>query len=487
LSFRFFYFSLWADQLNFHFNKFLTQWIAVINTVCDQVFRTLCNILMDCIAWLNRQANKNNSQAHCIAWSFLIFVIMATKKHLLVIGGPTASGKTRLAIQLAQTYGTEIVSADSRQFFREMHIGTARPTSEELAAAPHHFVGHRSITEAYSVGAFARKALTRLDELFQRHDIVILTGGSGLYLQAICQGLDHFPEVSSAIRQQVERDYHTKGIEALQEELSRTDPDYFREVDQQNPHRLMRALSVIRQSGRPFSFFRKENQAPRPFTPIYLALQHPRTVLYDRINRRVEAMVEAGLEDEARKLYPQRQLTALQTVGYQEWFEHFAGAISREEAIARIQQHTRNYAKRQLTWLRRDGFWKHFTPSETDTLLPVYLEKAFAKNWQLTADREEETLRLLASGTQVGRLTLHWYKDKNSPGKRALAIRQLEGLAFAQKWLLHEGIRRGGEHTVRIISEQPVELLPLLSGYQHIAEHESAPDHHTYIIKSKSD
>lgn len=385
-------------------------------------------------------------------WSLRIFTVMAAKKYLLVIGGPTASGKTRLAIQLARKYTTEILSADSRQFFQEMHIGTAQPTPAELAAAPHHFIGHRSITEDYSVGAFAREALARLDDLFQRHDVVILTGGSGLYLQAVCQGLDQFPEVSAAVRRQVEHDYETKGIEALKEELARTDPDYYQEVDRHNPHRLIRALSVIRQSGRPFSFFRKENQPPRPFTPVYLALQHPRTKLYDRINRRVEMMVAAGLEEEARRLYPQRHLTALQTVGYQEWFEHFDGTLSREEAIARIQQHTRNYAKRQLTWMRRDGFWKHFTPAETEHLLPAYLEQALPHGWQWHFDRQFGILRLRENGTEIGRATLQW-PHRN---KRALIIREITGTAAAKKWLTHESIRRAEDHPAQIIAEQDV-------------------------------
>ena len=396
----------------------------------------------------------------------------------MVIGGPTASGKTRLAIQLARKYTTEILSADSRQFFREMRIGTARPSEAELAAAPHHFIGHRSITEDYSVGAFAREARARLDDLFQRHNVVIFTGGSGLYLQAVCQGLDQFPEVSPAVRRQVELDYATRGIEALQQELARTDPDYYQKVDRHNPHRLIRALSVIRQSGRPFSFFRKENQPPPPFIPLYLALQHPRAELYDRINRRVEAMVDEGLEEEARRLYPQRHLTALQTVGYQEWFEYFDGTISREKAIARIQQHTRNYAKRQLTWMRRDGFWKHFTSAETDSLLPAYLEQALPTGWQWQFDRQQGILRLRENGTEIGRATLQW-PHRN---KRTLIIREITGTAAAKKWLTHESIRRAEDHPAQIIGNQKITTYLQASGIPYTVGPPTTPNDSTYRI-----
>ncbi|MCB0585569.1 MAG: tRNA (adenosine(37)-N6)-dimethylallyltransferase MiaA [Phaeodactylibacter sp.] len=286
------------------------------------------------------------------------------KKHLLVVGGPTASGKTAFAIRLAQHFNTAIVSADSRQFYREMNIGTAKPTEEELAQAPHYLINSLSIEEEYSVGDFERDALQLLGRLFQKHDIVILAGGSGLYIKALCEGLDEFPEVPAAIRQSVEQDYREKGLAFLQEELARTDPDYYEEVDRQNPHRLIRALAVFRASGQPFSSFRKAIIQPRPFTPIYLQLHWPRQELYRRINRRVEQMMAAGLAEEARTLFPRRRLTALQTVGYQELFDHFDGKHSMEEAITLIKRNTRRYAKRQLTWYRRDGHWKLLRPDD---------------------------------------------------------------------------------------------------------------------------
>lgn len=367
--------------------------------------------------------------------SFSIFAAMDGKKHLLVVGGPTASGKTSLAIRLARKYTTEILSADSRQFFREMTIGTAPPSTAELAAAPHHFIGHRSVTEPYSVGAYERDALARLEALYNEHNLAILCGGSGLYIQAVCQGLDAFPEIPEEVRTSVEQDLNTKGIEALQQELAVRDPDYHRKVDLANPHRLIRAISVIRHSGKPFSFFRKENQPPRPFIPIYLALQHDRQALYDRIESRVDQMVAAGLEEEARRLYPLRHHVALQTVGYQEWFDHFEGKSSREEAIDLIKQHTRNYAKRQLTWMRRDGFWKHFRPEETDTLLPQYLERAIPDSWQWTYDKSSGKLTLRSQGEELAGCYLRsrkkeWYTSDFS------------GPAFAKKWVEHEAASR---------------------------------------------
>ncbi|MCO6491492.1 MAG: tRNA (adenosine(37)-N6)-dimethylallyltransferase MiaA [Phaeodactylibacter sp.] len=285
-------------------------------------------------------------------------------KHLIVVGGPTASGKTAFAIRLARHFGAAILSADSRQFYREMNIGTAKPSEEELEQAPHYFVNSRSISEEYSVGDFERDALQILEELFARQDIAVLVGGSGLYIKALCEGLDDFPDVPPAIRDQVEEEYRAKGLKHLQEELARADPDFYEEVDRQNPHRLIRAIAVCRASGQPFSRFRKAARRPRPFTPIYLQLHWPRRELYRRINRRVEQMVAAGLLEEARSLYPERQLTALQTVGYQELFDHFDGSLSRKEAIALIQRNSRRYAKRQLTWYRRDGHWLLLRPDD---------------------------------------------------------------------------------------------------------------------------
>jgi tRNA dimethylallyltransferase len=290
----------------------------------------------------------------------------ASKKHLIVIGGATASGKTRLAIDVAQHFKTAILSADSRQFYREMSIGTAKPTAAELAAAPHHFVGNLSIHDYYSVGDFEREALVVLNKIFGKNDVAVMVGGTGLFIRAVCEGLDAFPEGPLSIRRHFEEIYEKEGIEPLQKLLQDVDPEYFAIVDQQNPMRLTRALTVWKASGKPFSSFRTQSKKTRNFEPIYIATDMERPILYDRINKRVDTMIAEGLEKEAREMYPFRQLNALQTVGYQEFFDHFDGTISREEAIDKIKQHTRNYAKRQTTWFRKEAHWARFEPSDTE-------------------------------------------------------------------------------------------------------------------------
>ena len=287
------------------------------------------------------------------------------RKYLIVIGGPTASGKTALAIELASAWDTEIVSADSRQFYREMRIGTARPTPEELAQAKHHFIADRSVTQPLSAGAFEREALAVLERIYQDRSVAILVGGSGLYLRAVTEGLDDFPAVPPAVTQALNELYAQAGLPALQRELAEADPAYFAEVDRQNHRRLLRALAICRATGRPYSSFRNAASAERPFTPLYLYPDWPRAELYDRINRRVDAMFAAGLVEEARNVYPLREFKALQTVGYQELFAYFAGEIDLATARERIQRNTRRYAKRQLTWLRRDGYWQGIAPGES--------------------------------------------------------------------------------------------------------------------------
>jgi tRNA dimethylallyltransferase len=289
---------------------------------------------------------------------------MTSGKHLIVVGGPTASGKTAWAIRLAQHFQTIILSADSRQFYREMSIGTAKPNAEERALAPHYFIDHLSVRDPYSVGDFEREALDVLARHYDTHDVAILAGGSGLYIQGLCKGLDDLPEVDARIRREVQVFYENEGLETLQAEVRRVDPQYFAAVDQQNPARLQRALAVWRASGRPYSSFRRGEAAPRAFNPVYLWLHWPREALYARIDQRVEAMLAKGLEAEARDLLPFRHLPALQTVGYQELFEYFdrGGALS--DAVEAIKRNSRRYAKRQLTWMRRDGHWKHIGPED---------------------------------------------------------------------------------------------------------------------------
>ncbi len=290
------------------------------------------------------------------------------KKYLIVIGGPTASGKTSVAIELAKRFKTEILSADSRQFYREMDIGTAKPNAGELAAAPHHFINTLSIEQAYSVGDFERDAIDLTSLLFKKKNVLIMTGGSGLFIRAMCEGLDQFPDVPIEIKQGLDEDLQNHGIGFLQKELQLSDPTYFKEMDTSNPHRILRALAVCRSSGQPFSSFRKKAKPARQFDPIYIFLDWERQELYNRINRRVDAMIEKGLLEEARKLYPFRHLNALQTVGYQELFDHLDGEKTLPEAIDMIKQNTRRYAKRQMTWFRKDDHWQRFSANNIEKI-----------------------------------------------------------------------------------------------------------------------
>lgn len=276
------------------------------------------------------------------------------KNYVVSISGPTAIGKTDWAIRLARHYQTEILSFDSRQFYREMRIGTAVPSPEELRAVPHHFIQHKSIHEPYSVGDYRRDALQRIRELFQSHSLVILAGGSGLYLDAVTRGLDEFPEVDPGIREELTLVYEKSGVTPLQKLLAERDPEYHARVDLNNPHRLIRALEICLGTGRPFSSFTGKRTPPDFFTHIPLGLRAEREVVYRRINTRVVRMMETGLLEEARELYPYRHLTALQTVGYQELFAYFDGTWDLDTAVNEIAKNTRRFAKRQGTWLRRN-------------------------------------------------------------------------------------------------------------------------------------
>lgn len=295
---------------------------------------------------------------------------------MLCITGPTASGKTALAIALARKFDTEIVSADARQFYREMNIGTAKPSREELGAVPHHFIDFLSVTDDYNIGKFEQDALARLDQLFRNHRIVILAGGSGLYIRAICQGLDELPPGDPVIRQDLIRLWQEEGLSALQQELERADPEYFKTVDRSNPSRLIRALEVCRQTGLPFSTFRRAEPKPRNFAFATLILNPERKKLYERIDQRVDEMMHAGLLEEVKALLPYKDFNALATVGYQEFFPYFEGTRSLEASIALVKQHSRNYAKRQMTWFRKvpDATWIH--PENSEAIFKWAEEKA---------------------------------------------------------------------------------------------------------------
>ena len=273
---------------------------------------------------------------------------------LIVVAGPTASGKTAAAIALANHFNTVVVSADSRQFYSEMSIGTAKPNAQELAAAKHYFIGSHSIHHPFSVGDYEKECLALLDELFKVYNVVILAGGSGLFIKAITEGFDEFPDTDPAIRERINGEFTKNGILPLQERLKIADPAYYARVDTNNPQRLIRALEVFEATGKTFSSFRKSAINKRPFNIIKLGLSMPRDLLYDKINRRVDTMITQGLIDEVTALLPYRHLNALNTVGYSEVFDYLGGITGLPRAVELIKQNTRRFAKRQLTWFNKD-------------------------------------------------------------------------------------------------------------------------------------
>ncbi len=293
------------------------------------------------------------------------------KNTLIVVVGTTAIGKTAKAIELAQHFGCEIISCDSRQFFKEMTIGTAVPSPEELRAAPHHFIQNKSIFDSYNVGDFEKEALEKLDELFQKNPVQVMVGGSGLYVDAVVKGFDDFPEIENTVRENLRAEYEQKGIAFLQEKLKETDPFYYEKLKAENPQtlenpqRMMRYVEVSVGSQRPYSSFLNNKQKQRNFTPIFIGLEADREIIYDRINKRVDIMIANGLLDEARNLYQHKHLNALQTVGYRELFDYFDGKITLEFAIEEIKKNTRRFAKRQLTWFKRnpDILWFNYNVS----------------------------------------------------------------------------------------------------------------------------
>jgi len=277
---------------------------------------------------------------------------------LIVITGPTAVGKTEVAIEVAKSLKTEIISCDSRQMYREMRIGTAVPANEELAAVPHHFIGNLSIHDYYNVSMFEQDCLQLLDKLFMKHETVIMTGGSGLYIDAVCKGIDDFPTVDTEIRKTVTGWHESEGIEYLRRQLKILDPDHYAKVDLRNHKRIMKAIEVCLQTGKPYSSFLTAQKRKRPFEIEKILLNRPREELFDRINRRTTQMMEQGLLEEAQVLYPHRHLNALNTVGYRELFAYMDGQYGLETAIELIRRNTRRYAKRQLTWFAKDETYK---------------------------------------------------------------------------------------------------------------------------------
>ncbi|MCD8186140.1 MAG: tRNA (adenosine(37)-N6)-dimethylallyltransferase MiaA [Rikenellaceae bacterium] len=281
-------------------------------------------------------------------------------------------------MQVAKHFAAPVLSCDSRQFYREITIGTAAPTLKEQDGVPHHFIGNRSVTEFYNCGRYEEDALQLLEELFAIHDRVVIVGGSGLYIDAVCEGIDDIPSVDPSIRPLLQERYETGGLDELLQELQVLDPEYYNKVDRQNPARVIRALEICRGTGKTYTELRRRKTKPRPFDVVKVGVNMPREDLYERINRRVDQMLEAGLEEEARRVYPLRGHNALQTVGFREFFEYFDGSISRNEAIERIKRNSRRYAKRQMTWFGRDPQVSWFTKDEIGKVLE-YIESLMKK------------------------------------------------------------------------------------------------------------
>jgi tRNA dimethylallyltransferase len=291
------------------------------------------------------------------------------KKTLVILLGPTGVGKTELCLSLAEELNTEIVSCDSRQFFRELKIGTAAPTEAQIQRVKHHLVGNLSIFDYYSCGRFEIDALKKLDELFQSKDVVLMTGGSMLYIDAICKGIDDIPNVDQELRDSLHERYANEGIDNILAELKLLDPEYYDMVDKKNHKRIIHALEICLTSGKTFSSFRKETAKERPFDIIKIGLNLPREELYERINKRVDIMFEEGLMDEAKTYYPHRNLNSLNTVGYKELFEYFDGNLDLDFAKNMIKQNSRRYAKKQLTWFNRDKDINWFRPDQQEEIL----------------------------------------------------------------------------------------------------------------------
>lgn len=293
---------------------------------------------------------------------------------LVVITGPTGVGKSDTAVWLARELNAEIISADSRQLYRDIPIGTAAPTAEQMAAVKHHFVGTLSLEEYYSAAQFEDDVMQLLPQLFARSPYVVMCGGSMMYVDAVCKGIDNIPTISDEIRREVVERFERDGAEAMREELRRLDPVYYNQVDLKNHKRVIHAIEICLQAGRPYSELRTNSVKQRPFRIVKIGLNLPREQLFDRINRRVEKMIEAGLIDEARRFYPQRHLNSLNTVGYKELLAWMDGTMDYDTAVARIQKNTRVYAKKQLTWYAKDTDMHWFAPSDRQEILKLILE-----------------------------------------------------------------------------------------------------------------
>lgn len=291
------------------------------------------------------------------------------QKNLIVLVGPTGIGKTSAGIKIARHFNTEIVSSDSRQIYKELKIGTAVPNKNEQASVKHHLIHSHSIHESYNASKFEHEALVLLKKLFSKNEIVLLVGGSMLYIDAICKGIDIMPDADPEIRKNLKNQLGKEGIESLRLQLKKLDPDYYHLVDLKNPNRIVHALEICLMTGKTFSSFRSHPQKKRPFSILKIGLNCERDELHRRINNRVDKMIEAGLEKEARKVYPQKHLNALNTVGYREWFAHFDGEIQREKAIELIKRNSRRYARKQLTWFRKDAEINWFEPDKTEQII----------------------------------------------------------------------------------------------------------------------
>jgi len=294
-------------------------------------------------------------------------------KTLIVITGPTAVGKTALTMDIAQHFGIPVINADSRQIYRDLKIGTAAPTEEQLRQVRHYFVGTLALDDYYSASMYEEQAIALLQQLFQTSDYALLSGGSMMYIDAVCNGIDDIPTVDAETRATMKQRLAEEGLEALVEELRQMDTEHYAIVDRKNPRRVVHALEICHMTGRTYTSFRKNEKKQRPFRIVKMALTLPREQLYDRINRRVDQMMADGLLEEARQLYPQRHLNALNTVGYKEMFAHLDGTWTLEEAVERLKGNTRRYARKQLTWYQKDPDIRWFSPAETAPIID-YIE-----------------------------------------------------------------------------------------------------------------